>query len=143
VLLGLTLVAAGWRLVPTALRWVLAGGLVLDLALGVFLHFAFQHRHYPLVEFAPGIWTFPDTVTDIWSRGSQANLIIKRTFTIPFWGDLFAESLPVLQVALLVLFATFLWLALLRPAVARRMGVGRGRKNGPAAGPRRPKRLSR
>jgi hypothetical protein len=136
VLLGLTLVAAGWRLVPPALRWVLAAGVVLDFALGVFLHFTFQHRDHPLVEVAPNIWVFPETMTDLWSHAAQANLMIKRTFFLPFWGDLF-QTLAVLQVALLLMFLMFLWLALLRPRCAREKGaISRRRLVGSASADR-------
>jgi hypothetical protein len=144
VLLGLTLAAAGWPRVPPALRWVLAAGVVLDFALGVFLHFTFQHRDHPLVEVAPNIWVFPDTMTDLWSHAAQANLMIKRTFFLPFWGDLFQDTLAVLQVALLLMFLLFLWLGLVRPLLARKGGLHRTCKTPhPASRARPAKRASR
>jgi hypothetical protein len=105
ILIGLTLLAGGFWTLSVPMRALFAAGLIVDFALGVFLHATLQHYVFQLVPVfdaagrqvsnasgQPEIMLVPSP--DILSHASQYNFGQKEQAKLPFWGDYFPGALP-------------------------------------------------
>jgi hypothetical protein len=115
VLAGLCLVAGGVWTLPAWGRHALLVGLLVDFALGVFLHASLQHRLFridmiPSADGPGGPFRGYQVVPgpDVPSRAAQNNLGVKISGSFAFWGDRFGDVLPVLQTLLCGLLAFLL-----------------------------------
>jgi hypothetical protein len=145
VVIGLAFLAASFRVMGTALRWLLIAGLALDFSVGILLHLSLENLDQSVVDARTR-----DPVAFTLAQGPMQNLggkLAPREWfernardhrpegdpllqtTIPFWGDSFGGLLPAQQVAAIILFVCFVWLAMKpsapRPALAD-SGAGRG-----------------
>ena len=132
VLIGLAFMAAGFRLLPGGLRWVLIAGLAFDLGAGVLLHLSLENAGEDTTDSAGALVVFRFAQSPMHNLGVKLRPDLEARqdndplFQSPlsFWGDLFGGLLPLFQIATAALFVLFVWLALESDRVGRPAAAG-------------------
>jgi hypothetical protein len=124
LLIGLTFLAVRYRTLPRAVRLLLWAGLLVDSAVGVYLHFSLENQVFPFSRI--GEW-FQVTVTpDTLSNTAFGNYSEKVQAGLQFLGDRFAPSADILKGGVLILAAGYIIWTLVRecqPTLRREVTV--------------------
>ncbi|MFZ5497297.1 MAG: hypothetical protein ACOZE5_18400 [Verrucomicrobiota bacterium] len=87
VLLGLAWLAANTERLPRWLRWLYAAGLLLDLCMGIGLHFALQSAWFGQAGDVAALWSsLPVTAQVNWQAKLHLGLVFLADLGPPFWG---------------------------------------------------------
>src|SRR5690606_30908311 len=87
VLLGLSLIAAGWRVLPNWIRLVYLFGLMSGFCLGIVLHFYIQSLRANLIFGAEGVVMMLPGEHGLLGAALYNNAILRMRYALPFLGD--------------------------------------------------------